>query len=213
MARQRCFGTGDPLYERYHDEEWGRPAADSPNEQELFERIALEGFQSGLSWITVLRKRERFRELFHGFDPVLVAAFGAPEVEMLLQDPGIIRNRLKIEATISNAQALLAMHDRGEHLSSLIQEHTPPTRTQPPQPGEVPTQTPESVALSRALKRRGFRFVGPTTAYATMQAIGAVADHVAGCWLAACQNGQRVDTPTSLPRPARPDQDVGRTAP
>ncbi|GAA3869664.1 DNA-3-methyladenine glycosylase I [Tessaracoccus defluvii] len=184
MTRQRCFGTGDPLYEAYHDEEWGHPAPDSPDERELFERIALEGFQSGLSWITVLRKRPRFREVFHDFAPAAVAAFDESDIERLLGDPGIVRNRLKIEATISNAKAMLAMHERGERLAEVIAAHTPPPRGRAPERDEVAVQTPESAELSRSLKKLGFRFVGPTTAYATMQAVGAVDDHVVGCWLA-----------------------------
>ena len=182
MTRQRCFGTGDPLYEAYHDEEWGHPAPDSPDERELFERIALEGFQSGLSWITVLRKRPRFREVFHDFAPAAVAAFDESDIERLLGDPGIVRNRLKIEATVTNARALLALHDEGERLADLVALHTPAARERPPLSfADVPAQTAESLALSKALKKRGFRFVGPTTVYAFMQAMGMVNDHAEGC--------------------------------
>jgi DNA-3-methyladenine glycosylase I len=179
----RCFGDGDPLYERYHDEEWGRPVSPgAAGERELFERISLEAFQSGLSWITVLRKREAFREAFAGFDPAAVATFTEADVERLLADPRIIRNRLKIEATIANARALLALHERGETLAGLLAAHAPPPRERRPADlCEVPGTTAESRALAKTLRAAGFRFVGPTTAYATMQAVGVVDDHVAGC--------------------------------
>lgn len=183
MAKQRCFGTGDPLYEAYHDEEWGRPVAETPDEHELFERIALEGFQAGLSWITILRKRDAFRSAFLDFHPEAVAAFTEDDVTRLMNDASIVRNRLKITATISNARTLLGMHERGERLADVIAAHSPPARAHAPAPGEVPGSSPESVALSKDLLRRGFRFVGPTTMYAALQAIGAVDDHVAGCWL------------------------------
>ena len=120
MVKVRCFGAGDPLYEAYHDEEWGRPVADSPDERELFERVCLEGFQAGLSWITVLRKRDAFRAAFAGFDPAVVAEFGDDDVTRLMADAGIVRNRLKIEATVTNARALLALHDEGERLADLV---------------------------------------------------------------------------------------------
>ena len=176
----RCFGDGDPLYERYHDEEWGRPVRD---ERGLFERMALEGFQSGLSWLTILRKREAFRAAFAGFDPEAVARFTDRDVERLMADAGIVRNRAKIEATIANARATLALRETGPTLEELIWEHhRPPPRPAPPRTwAEVPAQTAETVALSKDLKRRGFRFVGPTTLYALMQACGVVNDHLAGC--------------------------------
>lgn len=184
MDRIRCFGSGDPLYEKYHDQEWGKPVADSPDERELFERLALEGFQSGLSWITVLRKRDAFRKAFKDFDPTAVAAFGEGDVERLMQDAGIIRNRLKIEATVNNAKALVALHEEGKRLVDVVTAHAPePRPRRPVTHDEVPSSTPESVALSKALKRLGFRFVGPVTLYATWQAIGAVDDHLEGCWL------------------------------
>jgi DNA-3-methyladenine glycosylase I len=186
MAKVRCFGAGDPLYEAYHDEEWGRPVADSPDERELFERVCLEGFQAGLSWITVLRKRDAFRAAFAGFDPAAIAEFGEDDVARLMDDAGIVRNRLKIEAAITNAQALLALHDAGERLADLVVAHTPVARERPPLSfADVPAQTPESQALSKAMQKRGFRFVGPTTMYALLQAVGAVDDHIQGCWLAA----------------------------
>ncbi|ASR56994.1 DNA-3-methyladenine glycosylase [Cellulomonas sp. PSBB021] len=176
----RCFGDGDPLYERYHDEEWGVPVH---GEEALFERIALEGFQSGLSWITVLRKRESFRAAFAGFDPQVVAGYDKHDVERLLADTGIVRNRQKIEATVANARALLALHAAGRTLDALFWSFAP-DRTQHVRPAswaDVPAVTPESRALARELKSLGFRFVGPTTAYAAMQACGLVDDHLAAC--------------------------------
>jgi DNA-3-methyladenine glycosylase I len=174
----RCFGDGDPLYERYHDEEWGRPVRD---ERGLFERMSLEAFQSGLSWITILRKREAFRAAFAGFDPDAVARFGPADVERLLGDPGIVRNRAKVEATIANARATVALREDGTSLPEVIEAHRPTQRPAPRTPADVRSQTPETVALARELKRRGFRFVGPTTLYALMQAVGYVDDHLAGC--------------------------------
>jgi DNA-3-methyladenine glycosylase I len=174
----RCFGDGDPLYERYHDEEWGRPVRD---ERGLFEKLSLEAFQSGLSWATILRKRESFRAAFAGFDPAAVAAFGPVEVDRLLGDAAIVRNRAKIEATVVNARATVALREAGEPLDVLIWAHRPPPRPAPASFAEVPATVPESVALARLLKRRGFRFVGPTTVYALMQACGLVNDHLAGC--------------------------------
>lgn len=185
MTRTRCFGTGDELYEAYHDEEWGRPFGDSPDERELFERLCLEGFQAGLSWLTVLRKRDAFREVFGGFEPAVVARFDDDDVERLMGDPRIIRNRAKILAAVGNARVLLTMHADGERLGDLIAHHAPPPRERPPASAdEVPGRTDQTEALSRALKKRGFRFVGPTTLYALMQASGLVDDHVEGCWLA-----------------------------
>ncbi|MCG2801246.1 MAG: DNA-3-methyladenine glycosylase I [Cellulomonas sp.] len=177
----RCFGGGDPLYAQYHDEEWGRPVH---GDRVLFERLALEGFQSGLSWITVLRKREAFRTAFAGFDPAVVAGFDEHDVERLMADAGIVRNRAKILATVKNAHALLTLQAAGESLDALIWSYAPEPRPRPLGWDEVPATTAESVALSRDLKRRGFTFVGPTTVYAAMQACGLVDDHVAGCWLA-----------------------------
>jgi DNA-3-methyladenine glycosylase I len=176
----RCFGDGDPLYEAYHDDEWGVPVH---GEEALLERIALEGFQSGLSWITVLRKRPAFREVFEGFDPEKVAAFGADDVDRLLTDARIIRNRMKIEATIDNARAVVALHDSGRTLDELFWSFAPEpgARERPGTFSEVPAWTPESKAMSKAMKRHGFRFIGPTTAYAAMQACGLVDDHVATC--------------------------------
>ena len=176
----RCFGDGDPLYERYHDEEWGRPVTD---ERGLFERMSLEAFQSGLSWLTILRKRDSFRAAFADFEPDAVARFGDDDVARLMADAGIVRNRAKIEATIANARATVALHADGGTLRELIWErYRPAPRDAPPKTfADVPSQTPETVALAKELKRRGFRFVGPTTLYALMQATGVVDDHLAGC--------------------------------
>jgi DNA-3-methyladenine glycosylase I len=174
----RCFGDGDPLYAAYHDDEWGRPVTD---ERGLLERLCLEGFQSGLSWLTILRKRENFRAAFAGFDPEAVAAFGEDDVARLLADAGIVRNRAKIAATIANAQATVALREAGGSLVETVWVHRPADRPAPRGWGDVPAVSPESKALSRELKTRGFRFVGPTTVYAAMQACGLVNDHLAGC--------------------------------
>jgi DNA-3-methyladenine glycosylase I len=178
---RRCAWVGeDQEYRRYHDEEWGMPLhGDRP----LFEKMSLEGFQAGLSWITILRKRPRFREVFAGFDPEIVAAFGEADVERLMLDAGIIRNRAKILATISNAQLVLAM-EPGE-LDALMWSFAPASHTRPASLAEVPATTPESDAMSKALRKAGFRFVGSTTMYALMQSSGMVDDHVADCWRAA----------------------------
>lgn len=176
----RCAWSGSaPEYLRYHDEEWGRTLR---GDTALFERLSLEAFQSGLSWITILRKREAFRAAFAGFDLERVAAFEAADVERLLADTGIVRNRAKIEATVANARAAL---DLGESLSDLLWSFAPPLRDRavPRTTAEVPAVTEESTAMAKELKRRGFRFVGPTTAYALMQATGMVDDHLSGCWL------------------------------
>jgi len=179
-AAPRCFGDGDPLYEAYHDDEWGVAVH---GDRALFERIALEGFQSGLSWITVLRKRPSFRAAFAGFDPEIVARFGEPDVARLLADAGIVRNRAKIEATVANARALLALVESGRTLDEVVWSHAPAAtgRERPVAWADVPSLTDESKALARELKSLGFRFIGPTTAYASMQACGLVDDHLAGC--------------------------------
>jgi DNA-3-methyladenine glycosylase I len=175
----RCFGADDPLYRAYHDDEWGRPVRD---ERGLYERISLEAFQSGLAWITILRKRDNFRAAFADFEPEAVAAFDDDDVARLMADVGIVRNRLKVDATINNARAVLALRDAGTSLPELVWSHRPdPDRPAPAGWGDVPALTPESTALAKALKREGFRFVGPTTAYAAMQACGLVNDHLAGC--------------------------------
>jgi DNA-3-methyladenine glycosylase I len=174
----RCFGDGQPDYERYHDEEWGRPVV---SERGLFERLSLEAFQSGLSWLTILRKRESFRAAFANFDPDAVAAFGDKDVARLLADAGIVRNRLKVGATIANARGVVTLRDAGTPLDALVWDHQPPERPAPHSWADVPSTVPESVALAKTLKRAGFRFVGPTTLYALMQACGLVNDHLAGC--------------------------------
>ena len=175
----RCFGNGDPLYEEYHDTEWGLPVHGDPA---LFERIVLEGAQSGLSWLTILRKRENYRAAFAGFDPAAVAAFGDDDVDRLLADAGIVRNRRKIESAITNARAVMALREAGESLEDLFWSFAPQVRvTRAAVWTDIPASTPESVALAKALKKAGFAFVGPTTMYAAMQACGLVDDHLAGC--------------------------------
>lgn len=182
-GRSRCAWVGtDAEYARYHDEEWGVALhGDRP----LFEKLSLEGFQAGLSWITILRRRPTFRAAFAGFDIPTVAAFGPDDVERLMADSGIIRNRAKIEATISNARivAEFTEHDPGA-LDRLIWSFAPAESPRRAGPADVPATTPESTAASRALKKMGLRFVGPTTLYALMQSAGLVDDHVDGCWRA-----------------------------
>ena len=181
-GRSRCGWAGAvPDYLAYHDDEWGVPQRD---EVRLFEKLCLEAFQSGLSWLTILRKREAFRAAFAGFVPERVAAFGPADVERLLADRGIVRNRAKVEAAIANARATLELPGG---LSSLLWSFAPEpgSRPRPRSFADVPATTPESAAMARDLRRRGFRFVGPTTAYALMQACGLVDDHLAGCWRAA----------------------------
>ena len=181
----RCLWAGDdPLYVRYHDEEWGRPVHD---DRRLFEMLILEGAQAGLSWITILRKRENYRKAFAGFDPAKVARFDAAKKAALMRDAGIVRNRLKIEAAVINAQAYLALKKEGRTLDELVwavvdgkaRIHSWGSRVR------IPASTPESDALSRELKLRGFKFVGSTICYAFMQACGLVVDHAEGCFLAA----------------------------
>ena len=170
----RCWwGASTPEYVAYHDEEWGRPVHDS---RALFEKMCLEAFQSGLSWLTILRKRESFRAAFAGFEIERVAAFGEDDVARLMADAGIVRNRAKIEAAIANARAALDLD-----LSELLWSFAPEPRPRPRAPSDIPASTPESAAMAKELKRRGFRFVGPTTAYALMQACGLVDDHIEGC--------------------------------
>jgi len=172
----RCpWGLADPLYVEYHDTEWGRPVND---EHGLFERVSLEAFQSGLSWLTILRKRPAFRTAFAQFDPALVAGFTPADVDRLLTDAGIVRNRSKIEATIANARVTLELETP---LSELLWSFAPVPRPRPLTPADVPAVTPESTAMAKSLRRLGFRFVGPTTAYALMQATGMVDDHRDGC--------------------------------
>ncbi len=177
-TRHRCaWAEHDPLMRDYHDREWGVPER---NGRELWEALVLDGFQAGLSWITILRKREAFREEFRGFDPEVVAKFGEKDIVRALANPGIVRSRAKIEATIANARAYLKMQEDGEPLSafawSLVGDA--PTMIR----GEMPAKTPLSESIAVALKKRGYKFVGPTTVYAWMQATGLVNDHVAGCF-------------------------------
>ncbi len=169
--------AADTLYRDYHDTEWGRPLRDSAA---LFERISLEAFQSGLSWLTILRKRENFRAAFEGFDANAVAKYTDDDVERLMADAGIVRNRAKIVATIANARAVTELD---VDLSELLWSFAPPARARPADLEQVPAVTPESTAMAKELKRRGFKFVGPTTAYALMQATGMVDDHIASCWV------------------------------
>ncbi|HEX7745538.1 MAG TPA: DNA-3-methyladenine glycosylase I [Micromonosporaceae bacterium] len=173
----RCaWGASTPDYATYHDDEWGRPLR---GDDALFERLTLEAFQSGLSWLTILRKRAAFRAAFAAFRIEVVAGYGEADVVRLLGDPGIVRNRAKIEAAIANARAALDLPDG---LATLLWRFAPAPRAARPRTfAEVPPVTPESTAMAKELKRRGFRFVGPTTAYALMQATGMVDDHLAGC--------------------------------
>lgn len=172
---------GDPRYLRYHDEEWGVPSHD---DRHLFEMLVLEGAQAGLSWATILRKREGYRRAFAGFDPAKVARFDGRRVEALLRDPGIVRNRAKVEAAIANARATLEVQQRFGSLDAYLWGFVDgrPIRNRWRSVGEIPAETAESRAMSRDLKARGFRFVGPTVCYAFMQAVGMVNDHVVGCF-------------------------------
>lgn len=187
-GRARCGWVGSsPIYLAYHDEEWGRPLH---GDHRLYEKLTLEAFQSGLSWLTILKRREGFRAAFAEFDPSVVAGFGAAEVEALLRDERIIRNRRKIEAAIANAKALVALE--AEHgdgaLDALAWSFAPEPRPESERPrdyADLDASTPESTALAKALKANGFRFVGPTTAYALMQSGGLVDDHLQGCFRAA----------------------------
>jgi DNA-3-methyladenine glycosylase I len=178
-GRLRCrWGASTPDYVAYHDEEWGKPVRD---DRGMYERLCLEAFQSGLSWLTILRKREGFRAAFAGFEPARVAAFGEDDVARLMADTGIVRNRMKIDAAIANAKVVAAMERDGESLAELLWSFAPAERPAPRSLADVPAVTPESTAMAKALKKRGFRFVGPTTAYALMQACGLVNDHIDGC--------------------------------
>jgi DNA-3-methyladenine glycosylase I len=174
----RCWESTDPAYNAYHDEEWGRPVTD---ERGIYERLCLEGFQSGLSWLTILRKREAFRNAFAGFAPDTVARFSAVDIERLLSDSGIVRHRGKIEAAIANARATVALRETDTPLHVLFWFHRPESPHPPRSRADWVATTPESTSLSKQLKQAGFRFVGPTTVYAAMQACGVVNDHLAGC--------------------------------
>jgi DNA-3-methyladenine glycosylase I len=177
LARCR-WAASTPDYAAYHDGEWGRAVH---GERALFERFTLEAFQSGLSWLTILRKRESFRAAFASFDADVVAGYGPADRARLMADPGIVRNNAKVDAAIANASAVLRLREQGG-LDELVWSHRPSGRRRAPRSfADVPARTPESIALAKALKRNGFVFVGPTTAYAAMQACGVVNDHLAGC--------------------------------
>ena len=196
-GRPRCFwAVGTPEYLAYHDEEWGRPVL---NDDGLFERLCLEAFQSGLSWLTILRKRAAFRAAFAGFDVAKVASFGARDVERLLGDAGIIRNRRKIEASIHNAGRCLEVVEELGSLAALLWRFRP---VDPPAliraRADYPAVTPESEAMAKELRRRDFRFVGPTTAYATMQAAGLVDDHALGCSVRAAVEREQIAAAEAL---------------
>ncbi|HEX4845239.1 MAG TPA: DNA-3-methyladenine glycosylase I [Geothrix sp.] len=181
-TKVRCGWCGtDPLYVAYHDEEWGVPQHD---DLRLFEKLVLEGAQAGLSWITILRKREAYRRVFHGFDPVKVAAMTDAELARILADPGIVRNRLKVFSARENARAFLAVQREFGSFDAFLWSFVNgrPRVNQPRTLGEIPAVTPEAEALSRALKKRGFKFVGPTIMYAYMQSMGLVDDHLTTCW-------------------------------
>src|SRR5262245_13998168 len=186
-GRARCnWGAANHLYVSYHDDEWGRPLRD---ERRLFELLCLEAFQSGLSWLTILRKRPAFRAAFDEFDPERVAAYREPDVARLMSDEGIVRNRAKIDAAIANARGVMALHEAGSTLVEVVFAHAPAAAERPPAGrfaslGDIPSDTPSSKALAKDLRGRGFRFVGPVVAYAFMQAAGVVDDHLAGCWVA-----------------------------
>jgi DNA-3-methyladenine glycosylase I len=179
-ALPRCWPVRDALYAVYHDEEWGRPVTD---ERGLYERLCLEGFQSGLSWLTILRKRESFRRAFAEFDPDAVARFSERDVTRLLGDAGIVRHRGKIEAAIANARGGVALREARTPLHELVWAHAPEQHDAPGTTADWQAQTPESAALSKRLKAAGFRFVGPTTVWAAMQACGIVNDHLTTCWV------------------------------
>ena len=178
----RCWWPGDRAdYVAYHDHEWGRPVVD---DHRLFEKFCLEGFQAGLSWLTILRKRDRFREVFAGFDPAVVARYGEADIERLLGDAGIIRHRGKIESVLNNAKRAVELAEAEGSLAAWFWRHEPPASQRPKKvtKGAIPAKTEVSTALSKALKKQGWSFVGPTTCYAFMQAMGLVDDHLHGCF-------------------------------
>jgi DNA-3-methyladenine glycosylase I len=183
FSGERWDADDSVLYRNYHDTEWGRPLRGS---RELFERMTLEAFQSGLSWLIILRKRDDFRRAFKAFDVATVARFGERDVARLMADVGIVRNRAKIDATIANARAVA---DLDVDLAELLWTFAPEPQPRPSDMSKVPALSPESTAMAKELKRRGFKFVGPTTAYALMQATGMVDDHIASCWVPSVSNG------------------------
>lgn len=178
MSKRCTWAETDPLMRKYHDEEWGVPERDS---RALWEKLMLDGFQAGLSWLTILKKRDAFREAFEGFEPIAVSKFGEPEIKRLLNNPGIVRSRAKIEATIGGARIYLAMHAAGEDFSEFVWKMAggKPILNKT---GKIPAKTPLSEAMSAALKKRGFKFVGPVIVYAWMQATGIVNDHAIDCF-------------------------------
>ena len=183
-GKLRCgWGVSDPLYIEYHDQEWGRALRD---ERALFELMSLEAFQSGLSWLLILRKRPGFREAFDGFEPDAVGDYSDDDVARLMGDDRIVRNRAKIDATIANARAVVALHEQGQSLVELVFSHAPGPDERPVGRfralADIPSVTPASTALAKDLRKRGFRFVGPVVAYSLMQAAGVVDDHIEGCW-------------------------------
>ena len=183
-GRPRCWwAVSDPLYETYHDAEWGRPVKD---DRRLFEKLSLEGFMAGLSWLTILRKRDHFREVFRAFDPAAISGFGPGDVERLMADAGIVRNRAKIEATINNARRYPELVDEFGSLAAYLWRHEPDTAARPAVVDYAAltaiTFSPEARAVSKDLLRRGWRFVGPTTVYSAMEAMGLVNDHLEGCF-------------------------------
>lgn len=192
---RRCWwGAAPPEYASYHDDEWGRPVTDDVR---IYEKLSLEGFQSGLSWLTILRKRDGFRRAFHDFDPARIARYAERDVARLMADPGIVRNRLKVEATVDNAKAYLALR-KTRTLASFLWEQAggTPRINRAEKVGDVPAATDVSLRISKALKKQGFRFVGPTTVYSFMQATGMVNDHLIGCPRhAACAKLQRAFVP------------------
>jgi DNA-3-methyladenine glycosylase I len=198
-GRPGCWWAGsDPDYRRYHDEEWGRPVT---SDVRLFEKLCLEGFQAGLSWLTILRKRENFRRAFAGFDPATVAGYGPDDEARLMADAGIVRNRAKIAATVNNAARLLELQATEGSLAAYVWAFEPPDAERPPRLDHASlsalASSAASTALSKDLKRRGWRFVGPTTVYAFMQAMGLVNDHLEGCWVREEVESARA----ALPRP------------
>ncbi|HTT91623.1 MAG TPA: DNA-3-methyladenine glycosylase I [Acidimicrobiales bacterium] len=188
-GNKRCpWGVSTPEYRFYHDTEWGRPEGE---EDRIYEKLCLEGFQSGLSWLTILRKREGFRNAFAHFNPEVVANFGEADVQRLLLDRSIVRHRAKIEAAIGNARAVLDLRAQGSSLAGLVWASEVPARRGPTSTADVPASTPQSIELSAQLRRRGFRFVGPTTVYASMQSLGVVNDHLRDCHFRAAAEAER----------------------
>jgi DNA-3-methyladenine glycosylase I len=175
----RCaWGASPEEYLAYHDLEWGRPVGD---DDQVYEKLCLEGFQAGLSWLTILRKREGFRRAFASFDPEIVARFDAADIDRLVADPQIVRHRAKITATVANAKATMRLRERGVSLAGLVWAHRPDVQGVPKRLGDIPSSTAGSKALSKELRGYGFAFVGPTTVYASMQSLGIVNDHLEGC--------------------------------